>query len=92
METLRTQLRSQSEDIDHLEAENSDHRATIKNLQTEIAHVRTVQQADAQDLIQLAGRFLALSRGAGIELDIGTKELFRCRGWTTIARKAEARP
>ena len=91
LDSLRTRLRSQSADIDELEAENTDLRSTIKTLRGDILRLRTNQETDAHDLIYLAGRLLALSQATGVELDSATKELFRRRGWTAAARQIEAR-
>jgi chromosome segregation ATPase len=91
LDTLRMQLRSQSADIDELDAENTELRSTIKTLRGEIVRLRTNQQADAHALLHLAGRLLAFSQATGVDLDNATKDIFRRRGWTTIARQTEAR-
>ncbi|PVZ60838.1 hypothetical protein [Arthrobacter sp. H-02-3] len=90
-ETLRTQLRSQSADLDHQEAENTEQRTAIEGLRAEVIRFQTVQRTDAQDLIHLAGRLLALSHASGVGLDNATKDLFRRRGWTASARKTEVK-
>jgi TolA-binding protein len=84
-DSLRTQLRSQSADIDKLEAENTEQRAVIKDLRLEVARLQAVQGVDAQDLVHLAGKLLALSKTTGVELDNTTKAIFRHRGWTAPA-------
>lgn len=84
-DSLRTQLRSQSADIDQLEAENTEQRAVIKDLRLEVAQLQTVQGVDAQDLVHLAGKLLALTQAVGVELDNNTKAIFRRRGWTAPA-------
>ncbi|MEQ4519287.1 hypothetical protein ABLI39_07995 [Pseudarthrobacter sp. B907] len=81
-ESLRAQLRSQSADIDQLEAKNTEQRAVVKDLRLEVARLQTNQTTDAQDLVHLAGKLLALSNAAGVELDYNTKAIFRRRGWT----------
>lgn len=88
---LQNQLRSQSAAVDHLEAENAEQRATIKSLKTEISRLKTIQQADAHDLVHLARKLLALSQATDAELDNTVKELFRGRGWVNAARKTEAK-
>ena len=90
MDSVRSKLRTQATEVDRLEAENADQRTIIKNLRADVARLKAVQQADAQDLIHLAGRLLAISKSTGIELDNTTKDLFRRRGWNTAARKTEA--
>jgi hypothetical protein len=86
LDSLRAQLRLQSADIDDLTAENAEQHATVNKLRVELARLQTAQTCDAQDLVQLAGRLLALSRAAGVELDTSTKELFRRRGWSNSRR------
>lgn len=84
-DSLRTQLRSQSADIDQLEAENTEQRAVIKDLRLEVARLQTGQGVDARELAHLAGKLLALSKATGVELDNSTKAIFRHRGWTAPA-------
>ncbi len=91
LDSLQTKLRTQSENLDHLEAEISEQRATISDLRGELVRLRVNQETDAHDLIHLAGRLLALGQTTGVELDNATKDLFRRRGWTTAARQTEAR-
>lgn len=86
MDSVLGQLRSQATDIDHLEAENADQRATIKSLRANVVRLHSVQLTDAKDLLHLAGRLLALARATGVELDNKTAALFRRRGWTTTTR------
>jgi hypothetical protein len=90
LDSFRTQLRSQSVDIHRHEAENAEQRAVIKSLRVDFARLQAVQQADAQDLVHLASRLLALAQAAGVELDNNTKDLFRRRGWTSTSRKPKA--
>lgn len=82
LDSLRTQLRAQSVDIDRLEAENSEQRAAMKDLHTDLDRLQAAQRIDAQDLVHLASRLLALAQTAGVEFDNSTKALFRRRGWT----------
>lgn len=89
-DALRTQLRSQSADIHQLEAENTEQRAVIKDLRLEFARLQAIQKSDAQDLVHLAGKLLALSQATSVELDNNTKAIFRRRGWTSTARNSEA--
>ena len=90
LDSLRVQLRSQATDIDHLAAENADQRALIKNLRADVASLQTAQRTDAQDLVRLAGRLLALAQATGRELDDTTRAIFRRRGWTSSSRHREA--
>ncbi|KQN86529.1 hypothetical protein [Arthrobacter sp. Leaf69] len=87
---LRVQLRSQAVDIDHLAAENAEKRAIIKSLRADIDRHQTDHKSDAQDLVHLAGRLLALSQATGLEIDDTTKAVFRRRGWTSSSRHREA--
>lgn len=84
-DSLRRQLRSQSADLDHLEAENTEQRAVITDLRLVVARLQAAQRVDAQDLVHLAGKLLALSQATGVELDNNTKAIFRRRGWTAPA-------
>lgn len=90
LDSLRAQLRSQAVDIDHLAAENAEQRALIKSLHADIDRHQTTQRTDAQDLVRLAGRLLALSQAAGLEIDDTTKAVFRRRGWSSSSRQREA--
>lgn len=89
-DSLRTQLRTQSADIEQLEADVEEQRAVIKKLRLDVARLQSVQQADVHDLLHLAGRLLAVSQATGVELDNPTRSLFRRRGWTAAARRTEA--
>lgn len=88
-DSLRNQLRSQAEDIDRLEAENAEQRDVIRKLRADLARLQTIQQTDSHDLVHLAGRLLAVSHAAGVELHNSTKALFRRRGWTATKRNPE---
>lgn len=88
-DSLRTQLQSQSAGIDQLEAENAEQRAVIKDLRLEVARLQTVQGVDAQDLVHVAGKLLAVTHAVGVELDNSTKQLFRRRGWTATTRSMD---
>lgn len=90
MDSVRSKLRTEATEVDRLEAENADQRTIIKNLRADVARLEDVQQADAQDLIHLASRLLALSQTTDIELDNTTKQIFRRRGWTATNRNHEA--
>ncbi|MDI3243248.1 hypothetical protein QK292_17065 [Arthrobacter sp. AL08] len=90
LDSLHAQLRSQAVDIDHLEAENAEQLALIKSLRADIDRHETAHKADAQDLVRLAGKLLALSQATGLELDDNTKATFRRRGWTSSNRHREA--
>jgi cobalamin biosynthesis Mg chelatase CobN len=90
LDSLHAQLRSQAVDIDHLAAESAEQRALIKSLRADIERHQTAHKSDAQDLVRLAGRLLALSQATGLELDDTTKAIFRRRGWTSSSRHWEA--
>ncbi|MDP9694437.1 UNVERIFIED_ORG: glucose/arabinose dehydrogenase [Arthrobacter globiformis] len=90
MDSLRSQLRQQSANIDDLRAENIERHVTVKQLRVDLTRLQTAQKRDAQDLVNLAGRLLALSRAAGVELDPSTKELFRRRGWSNSHREQQS--
>lgn len=90
LDSVRGQLRSQATDIDRLEAENADQRTTIRSLRADFVRLHTVQQADAKDLLHLAGWLLAHSQATGVDLDNATKALFRRRGWSSASRNPQA--
>ena len=90
LNSLNARLRSQAADIDHLAAENADQRAIIKGLRADIDRHQTTQRTDAQDLVRLAGKLLALSQATGLDIDDTTKAVFRRRGWTSSSRHREA--
>jgi predicted RNase H-like nuclease (RuvC/YqgF family) len=52
LDSLQTKLRTQSEELDHLEADVSEHRATIESLHGEIARLHDIRQSDDHDLIR----------------------------------------
>ena len=89
MDSFQARLRLQAVDIERLEAEVAEQRATTQNLRLELDRLQANRKTDAQDLVQLAGKLLALSRAAGVELDLSTKELFRRRGWSSSARRGQ---
>jgi hypothetical protein len=64
-------------------------QAAVNKLRVDLARLQTTQTCDAQDLVHLAGRLLAVSRATGVELDPSTKELFRRRGWSNSARRGQ---
>lgn len=65
-------------------------RAAIKDLRTYLDRLQATQRIDAQDLVHLASRLLALAQATGVEFDNSTKALFRRRGWTAANRNQEA--
>lgn len=75
--------------MDRLEAEAAEHRATTQNLRLQLERLQDNQKTDTQDLVQLAGKLLALCRATGLELDPKSKELFRRRGWSSTARRGQ---
>jgi hypothetical protein len=89
VDSLHAQLRLQAVDIDRLEAEAAEQRATAQNLRQELERLQANQETDAQDLVHVAGKLLALSRAAGVELDPKSKELFRRRGWSNSGRRGQ---
>lgn len=89
IDSLRAQLRLQSVDIERLEAENAEQRAIVKSLRHELARLQATQESDTRDLVHLAGKLLALSRATGVDLDHGSKELFRRRGWSSSGRRGQ---
>ena len=89
LDSLHAQLRLQAVSIDDLNAANAEQHATVRKLRADLARVQTEEKRDAQDLVHLAGRLLALSRAGGAELDSSTKELFRRRGWSNSRREQQ---
>lgn len=88
---LQARLRSQSLDLEHVEAVNAEQQARISSLQGELAHLKRAQRINIKDLAHVAARLLAIAKAKGLPLDPGTIEILRRRGWISQKRRGEAR-
>jgi hypothetical protein len=90
VEILQSKLRSQSCEIDRLEAENSEQRRSNNLLQSEIARLKRAQRTNVQDLAHIAAWLVSLSNAKGIALDSKTLDILNRRGWHPSKRQAKA--
>ena len=81
IDTLQTALRSQSSELERLEAENTEQHDRIRLLQTELARLKRAQRTNIQDLAHVAARLVAVSNAQRVALDRPTLEILRRRGW-----------
>ncbi|MGF9648847.1 hypothetical protein AAIH32_12770 [Pseudarthrobacter oxydans] len=89
-EVLQSKLRSQACEIDRLEADISEQRATINLLQSEGARLKRAQRTNVQDLAHISAWLVSLAQAKGVALDQATLEIFRRRGWQPTRRQAGA--
>jgi hypothetical protein len=91
IDALQTKLRSQSGDIDRLEAENAERQSRISLLQGEVARLKRAQRINVQDLAHVAARLVAMAQAKGLPLDPKTRDILRSRGWIPSKRPAGVR-
>lgn len=91
IDALQTKLRSQSGDIDRLEAENTEQQARIGLLQGEVARLKRAQRINVQDLAHVAARLVAVAQAKGLALDPTTRDILRRRGWMPSKRPSGVR-
>ena len=89
-ELLQSKLRSQAEEIDRLEAADSELRLSNNGLQLEVARLKRAQITNVQDLAHLAAWLVSLANAKGVALDPATLEILRRRGWNPANRRAGA--
>ena len=90
VEVLQSKLRSQSCEIDRLEADNSEQRQSNNLLQSEIARLKRAQRTNVQDLAHIAAWLVSLSNAKGIALDSKTLDILNRRGWHPSKGQAKA--
>ncbi|MFB8370346.1 hypothetical protein ACFC25_13385 [Pseudarthrobacter sp. NPDC055928] len=90
VEILQSKLRSQSCEIDRLEAENSEQRQSNNVLQLEVARLKRAQRTNVQDLAHLAAWLVSLANAKGVALDPATLDILNRRGWHPSKRQARA--
>ena len=90
VDILRSKLRSQSCEIDRLEAENSEQRQNNHVLQLEVARLKRAQRTNVQDLAHLAAWLVSLANAKGVALDPATLDILNRRGWHPSKRQAGA--
>jgi uncharacterized small protein (DUF1192 family) len=91
VDALQTQLRSQSLDLDRVEADNAEQQARISILQSELARLKRAQRTNVQDLAHVAARLVAVTQAKQVPLDTKTIEILRRRGWIAPKRRVEVR-
>ncbi|UZX05401.1 hypothetical protein F8G81_09535 [Arthrobacter sp. CDRTa11] len=91
IDALQTQLRSQSLDLDRVEADNAEQQARVSVLQAELARLKRAQRINVQDLAHVAARLVAITQAKQVPLDTKTIEILRRRGWISSKRRAEVR-
>ena len=91
IDALQTQLRSQSLDLDRVEADNAEQQARVSVLQTELARLKRAQRINVQDLAHVAARLLAVTQAKQVPLDTKTIDILRRRGWISKKRRVEVR-
>ena len=91
IDALQTQLRSQSLDLDRVEADNAEQHARVSVLQAELARLKRAQRINVQDLAHVAARLVAITQAKQVPLDTKTIEILRRRGWISSKRGAEVR-
>jgi septal ring factor EnvC (AmiA/AmiB activator) len=82
-DALQIALRSQSSELERVEAENAEQQDRITQLQRELAQLKRTQQTNIQDLAHVAAKLVAFSQAKGLVLDRATIAILRRRGWVT---------
>ena len=90
VEILQSKLRSQSCEIDRLEAVDSEQRRSNNLLQLEVARLKRAQRTNVQDLAHLASWLVSLANAKGVALDPATLDVLNRRGWHPSKRQAGA--
>lgn len=88
IDTLQTALRSQSSELERLEAEITEQHDRIRLLQSELARLKRAQRTNIQDLAHVAARLVAVSHAQRLALDRATLDILRRRGWNPARRPA----
>ncbi|MDQ0691454.1 hypothetical protein [Arthrobacter sp. W4I7] len=92
LETLQSKLRSQSCEIDRLEAENSELRQSNNVLQAEVIRLKRAQRTNVQDLAHIAAWLVSLANAKGVALDSATLRILERRGWNPSKRRSGPSP
>lgn len=90
VEILQSKLRSQSCEVDRLEAENSELRQSNNVLQAEVIRLKRAQRINVQDLAHIAAWLVSLANAKGVALDSKTLDILDRRGWHPSKRQAKA--
>lgn len=91
IDALQSRLRSQSLDLDRVEADRAEQQERISILQSELARLKRAQRTNVQDLAHVAARLVAVTQAKQMPLDTKTIEILRRRGWIAQKRRAEVR-
>ena len=87
VEILQSKLRSQSSEIDRLEAESSELRQSNNVLQAEVVRLKRAQRTNVQDLAHIAAWLVSLANAKGVALDSRTLDILNRRGWNPSKRR-----
>lgn len=90
VEILMSSLRSQSYEIDRLEADNSELRQSHNALQAEVMRLKRAQRTNVQDLAHIAAWLVSLANAKGVALDSRTLDILSRRGWSPSKRRSGA--
>lgn len=81
IDTLQSALRSQSSELERLEAQNTEQQDRIRLLQSELARLKRAQRTNIQDLAHVAARLVSVTHSQRVALDRATVDILRRRGW-----------
>jgi hypothetical protein len=90
VEILQSKLRSQSCEIERLEAENTELRQSNNVLQAEVIRLKRAQRTNVQDLAHIAAWLVSLANAKGVALDSTTLNILDRRGWNPGKRRSGA--
>ncbi|MGN7149206.1 hypothetical protein ACTHQ6_09470 [Arthrobacter sp. SAFR-179] len=90
VEILVSKLRSQSYEIDRLEAENSELRQSNNVLQGEVGRLKRAQRTNVQDLAHVAAWLVSVTNAKGVALDSTTLDILNRRGWNPSKRRSSS--
>lgn len=79
--TFQSALRSQSSELERLEAQNAAQHDRIRLLEKELTRLKRAQRTNIQDLAHVAARLVAVSHAQRVALDRATLDILRRRGW-----------
>ena len=92
IDRLLTELRSQSSELERLQAIYGELETRNGLLHNEVLRLKRAQRTNVQDLARVAAVLLQISRAKGIALDSVTLDILRRRGWLPTRNRTGARP
>ena len=81
IDSLTTELRSQSSELERLHAIYGELETRNSLLHNEVLRLKRAQRTNVQDLAHVAAALVHVSRAKGIALDTTTVSILRRRGW-----------